>query len=198
MSAMVSQIAGVSIICSTVCWGADQRKHQSSASLAFVRGIRRSPVDSPHKGTVTRKMFPFVDVIMWHWYFLYLCDQAKRNGANGIEFDVGYTSDGVAVLMHDDYVDRTTDGSGLLSEMPWEKVKHLNASAKDANKWVHHIACKSHDMETLSLLLALCEANPSVSVTGGFSYKRPVIRSLFVVSLDKPLNKRTTCRWFEA
>ena len=38
--------------------------YQSSASLAFVRGIRRWPVNSPHKRPVTRKMFPFDDVIM--------------------------------------------------------------------------------------------------------------------------------------
>ena len=42
---------------------ADQRKHQSSASLAFVWGIHRWPVNFPHKGPVTRKMFPFDDVI---------------------------------------------------------------------------------------------------------------------------------------
>ena len=48
----------------TVYSDADQRKHQSSASLAFVRGIHRWPVNSPHKGPVTRKMFPFDDVIM--------------------------------------------------------------------------------------------------------------------------------------
>ena len=40
-------------------------KHRSSASLAFVRGIHRWPVNSPHKGPVTRKMFPFDDVIMF-------------------------------------------------------------------------------------------------------------------------------------
>ena len=47
-------------------WGrqADQRKHQSSASLAFVRGIHLWPVNSPHKGPVTGKMFPFDVVIM--------------------------------------------------------------------------------------------------------------------------------------
>ena len=44
--------------------GADQRIHQSCASLAFVRGIHRWPVNSPPKGPVTRKMFPFDDVIM--------------------------------------------------------------------------------------------------------------------------------------
>ena len=64
MGAIASQITGVSIVFSTVCSGADQRKHQSSASLVFVRGIHRGPVNSPHKGPVTRKMFPFDDVIM--------------------------------------------------------------------------------------------------------------------------------------
>ena len=40
--------------------GADQRKHQSSASLAFVRGIHRWPVNSPHKKPLTRKYFHFM------------------------------------------------------------------------------------------------------------------------------------------
>ena len=47
---------------STFIQGADQRKHQSFASLAFVRGIHWLPVNSPHKGSVTRKKFPFDDV----------------------------------------------------------------------------------------------------------------------------------------
>ena len=50
--------------------GADQIKHQNSASLAFVRGIHRWPVNSPHKGSVTQEMFPFYDVIMsWSCWF---------------------------------------------------------------------------------------------------------------------------------
>ena len=65
MSAMASQITGVSIVYSTVCSGADQWKHQSSASLAFVRGFHRWPVNSPHTRPVTWKMFPFYDVIIW-------------------------------------------------------------------------------------------------------------------------------------
>ena len=65
MSAMTSQITGVSIVYSTVCSGPNQRKHRSSASLAFVRGIHRWPVNSLHKGPVTRKMFPFDAVIMF-------------------------------------------------------------------------------------------------------------------------------------
>ena len=64
MGAMASQITNLMIVYSTVYAGADQRKHQSSASLAFVWGIHRGPVNSPHKWPVTRKMFPFDDVIM--------------------------------------------------------------------------------------------------------------------------------------
>ena len=61
---MASQITSLRIVYSTAYSGADQRKHQSSASLAFVWGIHRSPVNSPHKWPVTRKMFPFDDVII--------------------------------------------------------------------------------------------------------------------------------------
>ena len=76
MSKIASQITCLTIVYSTVYPGADHKKHQSSASLAFVRGIHRRPVKSPHKGPVTRKMPPFDDVIMkgsWdkavnYWY----------------------------------------------------------------------------------------------------------------------------------
>ena len=64
MSTVASQIIGVSIVYSTVCSGLDKKKHQRYASLAFVRGIHRWPVHSPYKGAVTRKMFPFDDIIM--------------------------------------------------------------------------------------------------------------------------------------
>ena len=65
MGAMAFQITSPTIVYSTVNSDADQRKHQSSASLAFVRGIHRWPVNSPHKWPVTRKMFTFDDVIMY-------------------------------------------------------------------------------------------------------------------------------------
>ena len=61
MSVMASQITSLSIAYSIVYSGA--RKYQSSASLAFVRGIHRWPVNYPHKWPVKRKPFPFEDVI---------------------------------------------------------------------------------------------------------------------------------------
>ena len=64
MGAMASQITSLAIVYATVYSGTDQRKQQSSASLAFVRGIHRGPVNSLHKWPVTGKMSPFGDVIM--------------------------------------------------------------------------------------------------------------------------------------
>ena len=69
MGAIASQITSLTIVYSTVYSGADQWEHQSSASLAFMRGgggggIHRWRVNSPHKGPVTCKMFPFDDVIL--------------------------------------------------------------------------------------------------------------------------------------
>ena len=65
MSAMASQITSLMIVYTTVYSGADQGKHQSSASLVLVRGSHRWPAISSHKGPVTRKMFPFDVIIMW-------------------------------------------------------------------------------------------------------------------------------------
>ena len=64
MGTIASQITSLTIVYSTVYSDADQRKHQSSASLAFVQGIHRRPVNSLHKWPITQKMFPFDDLIM--------------------------------------------------------------------------------------------------------------------------------------
>ena len=74
MGDMASQITSLTSVYSTVYSDVDQRKHQSSASLAFVWGIHRGPVNSPHKCPVTGKMFPFDDAIM----YLTVCSEHKR------------------------------------------------------------------------------------------------------------------------
>ena len=77
MTMMASQITSLTIVYSIVYSGINQRKHQSSASPAFVRGIQRWPVNSPHKWPVTRKMFPLDDVIMY--YYLATIDQIPES-----------------------------------------------------------------------------------------------------------------------
>ena len=64
MSVMASKITSLTIVYSIVYSGIDDRKHQSSASLAIVREIHRWPVHSQHKGPVTWKLFLSDDVIM--------------------------------------------------------------------------------------------------------------------------------------
>ena len=64
MCVMAPQITILTIVYSTIYSGTDQRKHQSSASLAFVRGIHRWPVNFPHKWPVTQEMFSYDDVTM--------------------------------------------------------------------------------------------------------------------------------------
>ena len=64
MGAMASQITRITFVYSTFHSGADQGNHQSSAPLAFVRGMHWWPVNCPHKWPVTRQTFPFDDIIM--------------------------------------------------------------------------------------------------------------------------------------
>ena len=90
MGAKASQITSLTIVYSAVYSDANQRKYQSSASLAFERGIHRGPVNSPHKWPVPRKMFPFDDVIMdCHWtvvieYHKTMSLQWRHNERNGV------------------------------------------------------------------------------------------------------------------
>ena len=93
MGALASQITSLTSVYSTVYSDADQRKHQSFVSLALVWGIHRGPVNSPHKWPITRKMFPFDDVIIdclsfWdetqtdddsRWFFLRHADTFQIN-----------------------------------------------------------------------------------------------------------------------
>ena len=85
MSVMASQIIAVSIVCSTVCSGAE--RHQGSASLAFVTGIHRWTMVSPHKSNAeNEKMFSFDDVVICHMFrtvlwsiYSYLCNVGQSH-----------------------------------------------------------------------------------------------------------------------
>ena len=78
MSAIASRITSSTIVYSTVYSGAYQRKHQNSASLAFVREFHRWP----HIGPATRKMLPFDDVIMHGWELVWTASLAKSTTTN--------------------------------------------------------------------------------------------------------------------
>lgn len=60
-------------------------------------------------------------------------DLALANGAEGLETDIQQTADGTLILMHDDYVDRTTNGEGAICDLTWEALHKL-----DAGSWFDH------------------------------------------------------------
>ena len=71
MGMMVSLLTGVSIVFSNICSGAVQRKHQSSASLAFMRGIHRSPVNSLQKRASNAE-----NISIWWFHYVYMASNS--------------------------------------------------------------------------------------------------------------------------
>lgn len=82
---------------------------------------------------------------------------AKENGATGVEFDLDFTKDGVPVIIHDSTVDRTTDGTGKVSDFTYDEIRRLSASAKHPlrdqfpNEHIPHL----HEVVELCLSLRL-------------------------------------------
>ena len=95
MGAISPQMTSLTIFYSTVYSAADQRKHESSASLAFVWGIHRGPVNSPHKWPVTRKMFPFDDVIMNATMISVLVGVGHKYNIGNVKFNATWHSNGM-------------------------------------------------------------------------------------------------------
>ena len=74
---------------------AQMKKNQSSVSLAFVRWIHRWTVNSPHKGPVTRKVFPFDNVIMRQFRAFMFTDVNPHFTAPGCRYHLKLTADGL-------------------------------------------------------------------------------------------------------
>ena len=152
MSLMASQITSLTIVHSTVYSGTDQRKHQSSASLAFVRGIYRWPVNFPHKGPVTRKMFPFDDVIMiwkcwyhslrrdWRWSVYQFYMIYNKNNFCWLVRDILIQRISSYFIIHAAYLFVTHRGTVIFSinHDTWKshKKKHNYISMFNINQWM--------------------------------------------------------------
>ena len=75
------------------------------------------PVDFAHRGASARAPENTIEAFRL----------AAQSGARGLETDVHMTLDGRVVAIHDDSVDRTTDGTGLVREMTLAELKGLDA-----------------------------------------------------------------------
>ena len=134
MTTMTSQITSLIIVYSTVYSNADQRKHQSSASLAFVWG----PVNSPHKGPVTRKMFPLDDVIMdWQWDIGYMNNWMSLAHIN----DISMSSLKYSLYMFDIRCKDIMSVNVVIVQTPrsqllWKKCRLFPRNTSDAPRFI--------------------------------------------------------------
>src|SRR5215208_4117973 len=67
---------------------------------------------------------------VWPGDTMYAFENAVAIGADVLEMDAHVTKDGQIVLMHDEEVDRTTDGTGLIEDLTLEHLKQLDAAYK--------------------------------------------------------------------
>ena len=203
------KFTSLTIIYSTINSGADLRNHQSSASLAFVQGIHRSPVNSPQQ----RASYAETVSIWWRHHETTI----KRNKAWTVSTAIhspglvdASLSGGYEIwLVRLDSV--SIDFGGCLqlqwnldtfvmhSGLTWQTGIHTGF------QWPLTQPCREticswwrHQMEAFSALLALCAGNSPV--TGEFPPQRPVTRSFdvfFDLRLNKRLSKQSWGWWFE-
>ena len=174
MGAIAFQITSLAIVYLMVYSGADQRKHQSSASLIFVWGIHRWPMNSPHKWPVTRQMFPFDDVIMKFGLYTAWSHFLETPGFRLQPFRE--ISHGWSWRQELSYASVTSNYR--LCTFPHHCLCFWSVSA--AGPWWRH------QMETFSALLGFCAGNSPV--TGEFPAQRPDTRSFDVFFHLHPCN----------
>lgn len=100
--------------------------------------------------------------------------QAFRNcikmGVDMIELDIKKSSDGVLFVMHDTYLDRTTNGNGLLSSKTSTELKALNL------KMEHQGWTTRHQIPTLEEVLNLCKGKILIQIDGAYPYFNDIIK----------------------
>jgi glycerophosphoryl diester phosphodiesterase len=84
--------------------------------------------------------------------------RAFELGADGIELDVTLTQDGIPIVIHDDWVDRTTNGTGPVSDMTLEEIRQL-----DAGGWFNE-EFRGEKIPTLEEVLTRVPADKIVNV----------------------------------
>ena len=171
------------------------KKHQNSASLAIVRRIHRWPVNSPHKGPVTRKIFPFGDVIIEFVYSkiteVCFCGSKWQYVSIGWEMTAWHRTGDKP--LSDPKLTRSVTPYNVTRA---QRVNPLPAEFWELIKW--HFPRWRHEMETFSALPAICVGNSLVP--GEFPAQRPVTRSFnvfFDLRLNKPLSKQSWGWWYE-
>ena len=118
MAAMASQITGVSIVSSTVCSGADQRKHQSFASLAFFKGIQRWPVYSPQRASNAENV-----TIWWLHNISWALSRIDKKTSSAQAISLELCENKHMVLSYTQYCDQLSLSSNHANDYTWSRIK---------------------------------------------------------------------------
>ena len=165
MRAMRFQITSLTIVYSTIYWGANQRKRQSSPLLVFVRGIHRWPVNSPHKVPVTQKMFPFDDVIM--------SLRPRQNGrrlADDILKHILFNENiWIAIKISLKFVRMSQIGNALVEIMAWRQIGIIKLLSESLVAWftcvMHIYIYISLGRNGLNVYCELCKTQSRLNLT---------------------------------
>lgn len=98
--------------------------------------------------------------------------ESYNRGWKYVECDVQFTADGVAVLLHDDTIDRTSNGSGTLSQMTYEQVLQYDFSYDDNDTSVDFSAYRGEKIPTFEAFIALCKElglHPYIEIKGSIT-----------------------------
>lgn len=100
---------------------------------------------------------------------------SKKMGFNYVETDVSFTSDGVPMLLHDATIDRTSNGSGTLSQMTYEQVRQYDFGSWKSSLYAGTV------IPTLSEFLKLCKAimlHPYIELKSNGNYTQAQIQQI--------------------
>lgn len=100
---------------------------------------------------------------------------SKKKGFNYVETDVSFTSDGVPMLLHDSTIDRTSNGSGSLSQMTYSQVRQYDFGSWKSSEYAGTV------IPTLAEFLALCKAimlHPYIELKSNGAYTEAQIRQI--------------------
>ena len=95
--------------------------------------------------------------------------ESYNHGFKYVECDVQFTKDGVAVLLHDDTIDRTSNGSGTLSQMTYAELLQYDFSYDDSDTVNDFSAYRGEKIPTFVEFIALCKElglHPYIEIKG--------------------------------
>jgi glycerophosphoryl diester phosphodiesterase len=122
---------------------------------------------------------------------------ALEEGADGVELDVQPSADGVPVILHDDTLDRTTDATGDVSTLPWERIAAARAEGEPVPRLEEVVAWAARTGAFLNVELkrAGAEAASVAAIAAAGLRARTVFSSFIAASVAevRRLDPAATC-----